>query len=190
MALLKWCYMSAIKILPLALLLLPLGTGPARSEERPKTCQPEASNDCRIKDPLIIKEGRLLLQWNDLQIDVRRIPQNSWYQIPKNSPDEYLLVLYPDVGEHDLLGRHDFGVELKIQRSDRPAKTIQCTAVKADPAFSDQNYRNGPFDLEVRERVNYFYHGSPGSNPNPFTPEVREILQNLIGSMRIGKCPK
>ncbi len=154
----------------------------------PLPCKPEASNDCQLKDYQVVKDGQITLTWQNLSIRAASLPVQSWYQVMKSSDQEYHLILYPDVGDHYLLGHHDFKVEIKIKKTDRKPGPLVCTTFPSGQDYQAKPLENSNFDIEVRQGVNYFYDGGPGSNPNPFTHEVREILKKILESIRIGKC--
>lgn len=151
-------------------------------------CKPEESNDCRLKDYQVVKGGEIRQAWQSLSVRAASLPPDSWFRVEKSDDREYRLVIYPNVGDHYILGRHDFEVEIKIKKTDRKPGPLGCTTFPSGLEYQPKPLENSNFDIEVRHGVNYFYHGGPGSNPNPFTHEVKEILKKVLEGIRIGKC--
>lgn len=145
-------------------------------------CKPKRSNDCRLHDAFVLPEPKLHLEWNDLQIDASQLPQNSWYKITEESETAFTFIVYPHVGEHYILGSHDFEIHVLLKKRD--AKTESAlTVVKANEVsddFSDITLQNGGYDITISQRLNYSYEGEPQSNPNPFTREVITILKTVM----------
>lgn len=152
------------------------------------SCQPAPSNDCNIKDATVVQSGEIAPLWQGLKIGVRNLPSQSWYRVEKNSDAEYVVVVYPNVGKHYILGSHDFEINIEIRKTERKSGKIACTVIPSSDAMGDQKFENSSFDIEVKHRLNYFYNDGPGSNPNPYTGEVRQILKKVVEGIRIGAC--
>lgn len=154
-------------------------------------CLPEESFDCTIKDAIVVSET-LKQTWQKFPIEISKLPVDSWYKITTNTEQEFQMILYPNVGKHYLLGSHDFTITLKIAQGNRD-QNIPLTCTKGTEFIKTDDLpggvvHNGPYDIGLSIRVNYFYKGPSGGNPNPFTPQTLEILKNISNSIRIGKC--
>ncbi len=154
-------------------------------------CGSPQSNDCLLKNlNLPTASGTLKINWEKLPITVENLPTNTWYSKGENmEKSELQLTIYPNIGKHYLLGSHDFGLILKINKSNRKVSKLSC--IKRNPfdqESPEQNniYTSGIFDIEFKDNVNYFYNGGPGTNPNPYTPEVAELLKKI--HIKIGNC--
>ncbi len=156
--------------------------------EAPPSCTPAESNDCLIKNATVVNNSKIQVQWQKIKIKIGHLPTDSWYVINKAEPEEYELVVYPDIGKHYILGHHDFGIVINIKKIDRPLTGLTCTAVVKPEDVWEQKLKNSNWDITIKNDLNYFYHGGPGSNPNPFTSEVRKILKEVWDTIRIGKC--
>ncbi|MBI4412362.1 MAG: hypothetical protein HY541_07760 [Deltaproteobacteria bacterium] len=155
--------------------------------QKASPCSPPRSNDCTIVDATVVSSGEIAPLWQGLKIEAKNLPPQSWYRVEKSTDDEYVLVVYPNVGEHYLLGRRDFEINIEIRKTQKTGKVV-CTAVPFEDSLGDRQFENGPFHIEVKHRLNYFYDGGPGSNPNPYTREVSQILKKVIEGIKIGDC--
>lgn len=157
-------------------------------DKMPNPCTPPESNDCNIKDATVLKESGIVFLWQGMTVKAGQLPMDSWYKVEKSDEQEYLIAIYPNVGKHYILGQRDFELFIHIQKSQRTPTTLICSQFSFEESMGDQKTTNSHFDITIKHRLNYFYHGGPGSNPNPYTNEVEKILKTVVASIRIGKC--
>lgn len=152
-----------------------------------KDCSPKRSNDCTIRDALVLQEPELKLDWENLTFRATQLPSNSWYKIEKSDSSDFEMTLYPNVGPHYILGQHDFTFVISIHKSERVNQAeSQITKIEnVSDDMSDLKLQNGIYDIEIKQRLNYYYDGGPGSNPNPFTSEVVNILKSVLKNIVI-----
>lgn len=155
---------------------------------KPQNCTPKESNDCLLKDATVVKGDEIALLWQGIVIKSTQLPENSWYKVEKSTDQEYTLVIYPDVGKHYILGHHDFEIFVVIRKTLRSPTSFTCIKIEKSEDSLVHKFTNGPYDIEIKSSLNYFYHGGPGSNPNPYTREVKEILKTVLENIRVGKC--
>jgi hypothetical protein len=162
-----------------------------RTEHDYLLCGHRKSYDCTVKDGTTVS-GTLKLSWQKFPIQINQLPPDSWYKITSNTSDNYELLLYPNVGKHYLLGKHDFTISLKINPGARDQKIPLTCSTGADFKKSTDIpggiISNGPYDIELGTHVNYFYNGPAGGNPNPYTYEVINILKKISENIKLGKC--
>jgi hypothetical protein len=154
-------------------------------------CGSPESNDCILqKLNLPTASGTLKISWEKLPITIENLPANTWYSKAESmAKDELQLTIYPDIGKHYLLGKHDFSTTISINKSNKKFSRLSCiqkSAFNEGVESPDKVYQNGIFDVALKHKVNYFYNGGPGSNPNPYTPEVVELLKKI--HIKIGNC--
>lgn len=161
-------------------------------DENPKptvslACGPAQSHDCTLKD-FKVASGTLELAWQKLPLKIEKLPVDSWYKINKETETEYELTVYPNVGEHYILGNHDFPIIISVTKTDRKSTNLKCVNRSGFDESDAQKLilQSGPFDIQIQSDLNYYYDGGPGSNPNPYTAEVLKILKDVM--IAIGKC--
>lgn len=130
----------------------------------------------------------LKYRWQGIPVTAGALPQKSRYKIAQEGPQGLDLGIYPHVGEHYLLRPHDFEVFIRIEGAAGPPKKIPCVRPKGFDDLRDETFERNGLKVTIGSRVHYTYHGEPGSNPNPYTPEVMKILLEVIRSIRIGSC--
>lgn len=152
-------------------------------------CKPVESNDCLIKDATVSEDGDVgaMTSWPDFILRAK-LPPQSWTKTLKNTEQEFEWILYPFVGKHYILGGHDFEIIVKVTKTTDYYKPFSCISFDYLNKYSEVTTDVGSFRIEVKNGLNYFYHGGPGSNPNPYTSEVDEILLSVLKSVKVGTC--
>lgn len=137
-----------------------------------------------------------LRHWDDFLVQADFLPPQSYYRVSKQTDTELEVVFYPNIGSHEFQGPYDFYITVAVRRA--PDPTLQsaftppyfCTsATGPDDSLSPETIGVGPFTIVIDSDVHYRYPSdAPGSNPNPYTSEVDNILSRVWRGLKFGPC--
>ncbi len=132
-------------------------------------------------------------EWNNIPITVAALPRDPFVRVSTNTPDTFELIMqlaafYPPSGG-TLMHPITISIHIEKNKTKPGAQTanIQCVKPQYDEASNDLTYTSGTYTITIHAFAATKYSG-PYSAPNPYTPEVLYMFENVINSITIGKC--
>lgn len=144
-------------------------------------CAPEPKAKNRIS-------GAFKADWQGVPISLSHLPSGSLHKLRRDEGGRWELVVFPNIGKHPLLGPHAFYVYVQADGVAPDAGHFPCLTPNGIGDLEGESFSGSGWEISVGKFVNYTYRGPPGSNPNPYTPEVEKILGEVMRGIRIGQC--
>lgn len=167
---------------------------PPLEKETPRPAPAALPTDAKKADGPTLR-----LKWNDqLFIVAENLPLNSYYRVvetiessgrPGRLGKKFTVTLYPDIGRHYLLGHYDAGLEIAAEMLTTSLGQTACKAASGRDDLSAETFLVNDHEVTIQPILNYAPDSGPYGNPNPYTPELKELLLKIWRGLKVGACP-